>query len=116
MYNSAILKAHYAYRSFLEVPIISDSSDEENLKLSAQYKTSGTPFVIRNHKGWAKFSYRWLKRENSTKNEKVTSLTDHKNEINLATLIKDIGHEKVPVVTPDYDSENPIKGFITVKE
>ena len=46
----------------------------------------------------------------------IESLADGPFTLDLQAIVADIGEELVPILTPDYDDANPIKGYMTVSE
>lgn len=67
--------------------------------------------------GWAPFSYKWLRHTNKkVAHVQVDRLGQEPKVLDLASLITDIGSELIPVVTPDYDDYDPIKGHMTVEK
>ena len=43
------------------IPVIIDFAEKESQEYADMLKSAGIPFIIRGVRGWAKFSYKWLK-------------------------------------------------------
>lgn len=52
------MNAHFGQMKFSEVPVIIDFAEEESIRHAHDMKASGIPFVVRGHRGWAKFAYK----------------------------------------------------------
>lgn len=138
MMEDSFLAGHLATSPHKEVQIFIDFEEDESINLAQTLKQSGSPFIIRGCPGWARFSYKWLVRtppeKSSTsistssssstsqalkkKNLKaaIGSLEDGPFYLDTTAMAADIGEEIVPILTPDYDDANPIKGYMAVKD
>ena len=144
LYGSAILAAHFSMRQYKDVPVIYPSTDSDHFNKAISFKSSGIPFIIKDHEDWASFADDWvvnvpmdgykdalkyqprssshISRKNQIKSNLNCRHFNHDDEvdskwvINVRKMIHDVGDEVVPVVSPDYDPEEPIKQHMTIKK
>ena len=109
-FPSAALEKFYSHISYQDVPVILDFAEPSGIQYAQLLKGTSTPFIIKGHQGWAKFASSWLIKTNPD------MFGSPIFEVDIDAIKRDIGNEKVPVLTPDHDSENPIKTHISVSE
>lgn len=111
----------FSMEQFQKVPVIDCSKySDELLRLSNQYKISGTPFVMKNHKNWASFSHKWQKRVTNSGSRKRKLSSENNSQaqefvLDLDRLVADIGSEKVPIFSRNSDGESVSIDHITVE-
>ena len=122
---------------FQHVERIHVHNDIETVKERVtQARIDGTPIVLVGHKGWPRFSSRWLRKRQEQKGvqeQDEINPTDQREEeektnplhldlssgdfeVDIERMSADIGDEMVPTIRKNYDEFNPIDKEISVSD